>query len=98
MRVPPTGYVLLLDNGPVAWTSRRQQSTALSTTEAEYVVLCEATKEVVWMRHLLEHIGLAQSFPTELLCDNQSAISATPEFHRFQPVFAAKAYHHGRHP
>ena len=45
------------------------------TTEAEYVAACEATKEVTWMRNLLEHIGLPQSAPKLLLCDNQDADS-----------------------
>lgn len=52
-----TGYLLMLNQGPVAWTSRRQQCTTLSTTEAEYVAACEATKETVWMRNLLQHVG-----------------------------------------
>ena len=79
-----TGYILLLNNGPIGWTSRRQQCTTLSTTEAEYVAACEATKEIVWMRNLLNHIGLPQPEPTTLLCDNQSAIRLVknPEFHR----------------
>ena len=39
-----TGYILTLNNGPIAWCSRRQKSTTLSTTEAEYVAACETTK------------------------------------------------------
>ncbi len=79
-----TGFLLILNNGPVAWTSRRQHCTTLSTTEAEYVAACEATKETVWMRNLLCHIGLGQSKPTVLFCDNQSAIRLVhnPEFHK----------------
>ena len=78
-----TGYVLLLSGGPVAWTSRRQQGVATSTTESEYTAAFEATKETVWVRNLLRHVGTAQSSPTELFCDNQSAIKMVhnPEFH-----------------
>lgn len=79
-----TGFWLILNEGPVAWTSRRQHCTTLSTTEAEYVAVCEATKETVWMRNLLQNIGLEQSAPTVLFCDNQSAIRLVrnPEFHK----------------
>ena len=65
-----TGYLLLLNNGPVTWPSRRQHCTTLSTTEDEYVAACKATKEVTWMRNPLEHIGLPRSAPKK------------PEFHR----------------
>ena len=32
-----TAYVILMQWGPVAWKSHKQQSVALSSTEAEYV-------------------------------------------------------------
>jgi hypothetical protein len=37
----------------------------------------------VWVRNLLRNVGNAQSFPTDLFCDNQSAIKMVhnPEFH-----------------
>ncbi len=78
-----TGYVLMLNGGPVAWTSRRQQGVATSTTESEYTAAFEATKETVWVRNLLSHVGTAQTLPTKLHCDNQSAIKMVhnPEFH-----------------
>ena len=37
-----TGYVFLVGNGAITWSSKRQISTALSSTEAEYVALSEA--------------------------------------------------------
>lgn len=65
------GVVLLLNSGPVAWMSRRQQTVALSTTEAEYMAISEAVKEVIWARQLLMDIGLAQEGPTTIFTDDQ---------------------------
>ena len=46
----------------------KQKSQALSTTEAEYMSACEATKSVVWLRRLYAEFGyedLAIFDPTE---------------------------------
>ena len=66
------------------WTKDQLHGPAVVTTEAEYVAASEATKETVWMRNLLQYIGLEQSAPTVLFCDNQSAIRLVrnPEFHK----------------
>src|SRR5271169_2914569 len=44
-----TGYVVMLNNGAIAWRSKRQVTVALSTTEAEYMAVTEAAKELKWM-------------------------------------------------
>ena len=41
------GYVYLLYGAAVTWAARKQQSISTSTTEAEYVGLCNAAKEAV---------------------------------------------------
>jgi len=43
--------------------------------EAEYVALCEMSKEIVFMKRLLTHIGLGKfvETPITVYCDNQSA-------------------------
>ena len=38
-----TGYVTYLSGGPISWNSRKQKSVALSTMEAEYMALSDAT-------------------------------------------------------
>jgi hypothetical protein len=55
-----------------------------TTRTMEYVAMCEATKEVTWMRRLLSSIGATQLNPTKLLCDNQGAIRlvSNAEFHQ----------------
>ena len=51
--------------GPVAWKSRRQATTALSTTEAECMTCAHAARQAVWLRLLLEHLeeGLSHALP-----------------------------------
>ncbi|EEB88983.1 hypothetical protein MPER_12975 [Moniliophthora perniciosa FA553] len=42
------GYVFLVAEGAVSWSSAKQRTVALSTTEAEYVVMVNAGKQAIW--------------------------------------------------
>ena len=53
------GYVFKLHSAPVSWRSMLQDTVALST-EAEYMALAEAVKEVLWLWHLIEELGVEQ--------------------------------------
>jgi Reverse transcriptase (RNA-dependent DNA polymerase) len=81
------GYVYKLLGGTVTWAVRKQRSVSTSTTEAEYVGLCNAAKEAVWIRNLLQRIGRCAyaggTHATRILGDNQGALRlvANPEFH-----------------
>jgi len=52
-----TGYVVMLNNGAIAWKSHRQSTVALSTMESEYMALTDAMKELKWVRTLLSELG-----------------------------------------
>eukprot|EP00253_Pinus_taeda_P014000 PITA_14000 len=54
-----------------------------STTEAEYVAAAEATKEIVWLRKILEDLQVKQVQSTPLMIGNTSAINLAknPKFH-----------------
>ena len=69
------GVLLLLDENPVAWCSRKQSHVTTSTCEAELVAAGIATKDIVWMRNLLAAIGFPQEDATDLMIDSTSAIS-----------------------
>eukprot|EP00253_Pinus_taeda_P034759 PITA_34759 len=54
--VSTSGYAMSLGSGAVSWRSRKQSVPADSTKEAEYVAAAEATKEIVWLRKILEDL------------------------------------------
>jgi hypothetical protein len=69
-----TGFVILMANAAVSWCAKKQDCNTLSSAEAEYVALCSATKEIVWLRQVLNELGFEQLKPTTVYCDNQAAI------------------------
>jgi len=51
------GFVLVLGGCPLFWLSKLQTEIALSTTEAEYIVLLQAMRALLPMRSLLKEVG-----------------------------------------
>lgn len=79
-----TGYVFLKSGAAVTWSSQRQPTVALSTTEAEFMAACAATKEAMWLRQLLSDLGVFRQKSVCINIDNQSAINVikNSEFHK----------------
>eukprot|EP00253_Pinus_taeda_P020448 PITA_20448 len=82
-RVSTSGYSMSLGSRAISWRSRKQSVPADSTTEAEYMAAAEATKEIVWLRKILEYLQVKQVQSTPLMIDNTSAIklAKNPKFH-----------------
>ncbi|GJT23053.1 retrovirus-related pol polyprotein from transposon TNT 1-94 [Tanacetum coccineum] len=57
----------------ISWKAALQHVVALSTREAEYMSLTEAVKEAIWLRGLLEEMGVKLN-TVAVNCDNQDAI------------------------
>ncbi|CAI7911413.1 unnamed protein product [Closterium sp. NIES-54] len=68
------GYVCLFGGGAVSWRSKKQNEVGLSSCETEYMALHHGAKEVVWLRRLLEEIGVCQKESTVIFCDNELAV------------------------
>ncbi|CAA0832630.1 cysteine-rich RLK (RECEPTOR-like protein kinase) 8 [Striga hermonthica] len=77
-----TGYVFTYGETAVSWISKLQKIVILSTTEAEYVAVTEAAKELVWLQNFLNELGRPQK-DVALYSDSQSAIhlAKNPAFH-----------------
>ncbi|GJS22727.1 retrovirus-related pol polyprotein from transposon TNT 1-94 [Tanacetum coccineum] len=69
-----SGSAQFLGDRLVSWSSKKQKSTAISTTEAEYIALSGCCAQVLWMRSQLSDYGFVLN-KIPLYCDNQSAIA-----------------------
>lgn len=67
-----TGWVYLLAGGAVSWSSKRQKTVALSTTEAEYMAMSAAAQEAAWLSEFMGQFAKIDG--VKLFCDNQGAL------------------------
>lgn len=78
-----TGYAIFMGNNLVSWNSKKQQTVARSSTEAEYRAVGLAITEMVWIQALLRDINYHSPTIPNLWCDNIGAtyLSVNPMFH-----------------
>ncbi|GMI76671.1 hypothetical protein HRI_001336400 [Hibiscus trionum] len=75
-RKSTSGTCQFLGSMLISWFSKKQNSVALSTTEAEYISLGSCCAQVLWMKQQLLDYGIkVETIP--LKCDNTSAICLT---------------------
>ncbi|PKU59828.1 Retrovirus-related Pol polyprotein from transposon TNT 1-94 [Dendrobium catenatum] len=87
-RKSTSGYCSFLGNTLVSWTVKKQHTVARSSTESEYRALASLTADVIWLRRVLEDFGVPNKSPTDIHCDNISAIALANN-----PVFHARTKH-----
>jgi hypothetical protein len=80
-----SGYMFCVFGAPVIWYSKKQTTTAMSSTEAEANSLTEGIKESIWMKGFLDEVGFNGNDPVTAQQDNQSVIA-----------LAVNPIHHGR--
>ena len=70
------GTCQLLGRSLVSWSSKKQNSVALSTAIAEYIVAGSCCAQILWMKAMLKDFGIIFK-QVSLLCDNESAVKLT---------------------
>lgn len=76
-----SGYVGFFGECLFSWRSARQKCVTLSSTEAEYVSLCDCCKEGIWIRNILRSIKQwSDNSIVSVFGDNQSALKIAKNF------------------
>nr|GEY80005.1 hypothetical protein [Tanacetum cinerariifolium] len=73
-RKSTSGGIQFLGDKVVSWMSKKQNCTAMSSADAEYVALSVSCAQVMWMRTQLQDYGFNYN-KILLYCDSQSAIA-----------------------
>ncbi|GJT69090.1 hypothetical protein Tco_1028376 [Tanacetum coccineum] len=96
-RKSTSGGIQFLGDKLVSWMSKKQNCTAMSSAEAEYVALSASCAQVMWMRTQLQDYGFNYN-KIPLYCDSQSAIaiSCNPVQHsRTKNIHNLVSFHKG---
>ena len=84
-RKSTSGYIFLLNNGAISWSSKKQSCIALSTMEAEFVAFSATVQEALWLKSFFDHLGVNANSADSVLVnyDSQAAIAYTkdPKYH-----------------
>jgi hypothetical protein len=70
-----SAYVFKMGDCAILCKMKKQSSIALSSVEVEYMVMCQAVKEAIWLTGLLEDFGIDLQTPLIIFGDNQGALA-----------------------
>ena len=68
-----SGFIHYVLGVPVSWQSKSQKSVSFSSSEAEYIALSKAVKEVMFVVQLLGSLQIAVKYPVMVIVDNAGA-------------------------
>nr|GEV29328.1 Gag-Pol polyprotein [Tanacetum cinerariifolium] len=72
--ISTSGSLQFLGERLISWSSKRQKSAAISSTEAEYIALSRCCAQIIWMRSQLTDYGLGFN-KIPMYYDNKSVIA-----------------------
>jgi hypothetical protein len=72
-----SGILIHLQNAPIIWQSRQQNTVEMSTFGSEFVALRTARDLVVALRYKLRMLGIPLTGPACVFCDNQGVVKNT---------------------
>jgi hypothetical protein len=69
-RIRVTGFTIYLFGAPICWRSKGQKGVTLFSSEAEYVAMLEAVKEIRFIYFLLKVMVVDVKHAIVVRCDN----------------------------
>jgi uncharacterized OsmC-like protein len=76
-RKSTSGYVFMLGNAVVSWSSKKEPIVTLSTTEAEFVAAAACACQCLWLKNVLIHLQVMDDEKILIHCDKSSSIKLT---------------------
>ena len=70
-----TGIIIFVNNSPIIWYSKRQNTVDTSSFGSEFIALRIATEMIEGLRYKLCMFVLPINGPADLFCDNQSVVT-----------------------
>ena len=81
-----SGSAFMLNGCAISWLSKKPQSVASSTTEAEYMALATTSRQAVW--YLNAFTQLSYTIPIMIIADNTSSINVAEK-----PIYNPRTKH-----
>ena len=69
-----TGFCIFLNGCLISWKSRGQKTVTLSSSEAEYVAVADVCTDILFIKKILDFLGLKIVLLIKVMCDNVGAI------------------------
>jgi hypothetical protein len=92
-----TGILVMLNNTPIRWVSKRQKTVETSTYGSDLVASRIATELILEIRYMLRSLGVALDGPALMLGDNMSVVlNTTIPWSVLKKKHNAIAYQHVR--
>lgn len=71
-----TGFIIYLNNAPIDWYSKRQNTVESSTFGSEFVAMRTAVERIKALRYKLRMFGIPIQGATNVLGDNESVVNS----------------------
>lgn len=70
-----SGFIVMMNSGPIVWSSKLQKLCAQSSAESEIYAVCDAAKEAIHIRLLCEEMGIRPpGVPLRIFEDNSACV------------------------
>ena len=74
------GYVFFMGSGAITWSSKKQSSIALSSSEAEYMVVTASACQAVWLRRIMDDMKQTRVEATTIYYDNHKRVGCQGKY------------------
>ena len=77
-----TGILIFLNNSPISWYSKKQNTVESSTFGSEFIAIRIACDKIEALRYKLRMFGIPIDGPTDVYCDNGSVVTSAQRVER----------------